>query len=436
MYLSKLCFRHVNWVLILSVIFSMTIFSCVAHTDETAIPANVSKNIGITTGMSEVAPSTAAPVPDDICIPPIEDIVYSTDPDPAKPTPGENLIVTPPSPWKMISPLPEKVGRYYQFSRTINDHVEIWIENPDSTFRTFTFLVYRTDTNTWETISAMISGSSVAVGRLFIARDGSLWGASGSSFTLPSMDWKSPLAKYNEETEKFEFVNEAGDIPAGRTNPDEVYQRPFWSIVLQDSYGAFWILAQKDAIYKFDPITYQSERYIDMPTVVVMQAVISPNDEIYYLLGGTDSFYIRSINDWEIFRLDTKNKKTERIGVGLEPWPDSFTHMLVDHKGELWLDGLGFRKPDGKWYQIQRSPVFITNTSLDSIDYRWKKPVILLESSDGRLWFDSPNGTTWLDLRKGKWCWFTTYRSEIVEDSDHNLWMVADNKLYKLSLEQ
>lgn len=439
----KRFFRQANRLLILLAVSSAALFSCMAQINKTVVAVDTpTTSFDIASDTPQVTPSTAPPVSADICIPPIDDFVYLNSPDPAKPVPGKDLIVTPPPPWEMVSLLPEDAGRFYQFSRAIDDHVEVWIEspsgnwnnNPDIAFRAFSFLVYRTDTKEWKKVSAMISGSTVAVGKLFTAKDGALWGASGSDFIFPSTDWKSPLAKYNEETEKFEFVEEASHIPAGRTNPKEIYERPFWSITLQDASGVFWILAHKDAIYWFDPMTYQSEKYADIPTTIVAQAAISPNGEIYYLLGGIDSFYIHSIRDWPFFRFNTKNNKTERIGIDLEPWPNFFTNMLVDHEGRLWLDGLGFREPDGKWYQIHKPSVFVTNISLNSIDYRWKRPTILMESSDGRLWFDSPNGTTWFDLDKRKWCWFTTYRSNIVEDSEHSLWMIANGKLYQLPL--
>ncbi|MFZ6029390.1 MAG: hypothetical protein ACOYYS_16890, partial [Chloroflexota bacterium] len=78
--------------------------------------------------------------------------------------------------------------------------------------------------------------------------------------------------------------------------------------------------------------------------------------------------------------------------------------------------------------------VLPSNILWSGMEYRWKAPQILIESSDHRLWFQSDNGMTWLDPEKGEWCWFTTEQSNIVEDSYHNLWMVADNKLYKLDL--
>lgn len=391
--------------------------------------------------VENITPSPTPSVSEDSCIPPLEDVVYSTGLNPSKPVPGKDLIVAPPLPWESVSALPERwMGWGGLFSRTVNGHVEIWVtngadwdKNPDGELRTFIFLIYRPDAGKWKKVSAMVSESNVAVGSLFTAKDGSLWGGIGNLGFLPSPEAKSPLAKYNEQMGKFEFANEASDIPARRTDPQGA-EFFFWNVILQDTDGVFWILVHKNGIYRFDPTTNQSEKYADTPNIEWGNAAISSNGDIYYLDKGSDLTFINNINDLPVFRFDTKTKTIERIGIDLEPWPRYFAGMLVDHKNRLWLGGNGFREPDGNWYQIHRSPVFIVNAAEDNSSERWLPPKILMESSDGRLWFDSLNGTTWFDLNKKKWCWFTTYRSNMVEDSEHNLWMIADGKLYKLPL--
>jgi len=99
------------------------------------------------------------------------------------------------------------------------------------------------------------------------------------------------------------------------------------------------------------------------------------------------------------------------------------------------LDSIAYRTKSGEWYQIQRSPLFISGVKGSFGDFQYQTPEVILESSDGRIWFlHSYNGMITLDPSTGTWCWFTTYQSNIVEDTDHNLWMIADNKLYKLPL--
>jgi hypothetical protein len=435
----KFYFGWANRITLL-LIFSVSLFACMAQ--NSAVKPMDSPTDSV---LPAVKADKTPPDSEDDCIPPLEDIFYSTDLNPSKPVPGKDLIVAPPLPWEMVSSLPERwIGWGGQFSRTINGHVEIWIVNdadwdidPDNAARVFVFLIYRPDTGEWKKVSAMISDSNISVGKLFTAEDGTLWGSSGFGLApFAGDEAKSPLAKYNEQTEKFEFVEEAGDIPAGRTDPNGILASPYWNITLQDADGVFWILVHKDGIYRFDPITYQSEKYAETPNTIFGDTAISANGDIYYLNSGVDLISLQRINDLPIFRFNTKSKVTEQIGISLEPWPKYFVGMLVDHKDRLWLGGMGFREPDGNWYQIQRSPVFIVNTAEDNSSYRWLPPSLLMESSDGRLWFNSLNGTTWLDLDNKKWCWFTTYKSNIVEDSDHNLWMIADGKLYKNPLDK
>lgn len=425
---------------ILVAVFSAFLFACSSNNITASPVATPTSSISFDVATENAVPSPTPSNLEDGCIPPLEGIAYSNRLNPSKPVPGKDLIVAPPPPWEMVSALPERwISWGGLFSRTVNGHVEIWIingadwdKNPNNSLRTFVFLIYRPDTGEWKKVSAMVSDSDVAVGSLFTTKDGSLWGAVGALGVLPSPVAKSPLAKYNEQTEKFEFVNEASSIPSARTTQGPEFS--FWNVTLQDAEGVFWILVQENGIYRFDPVTNQSEKYADTPNTEWRYTAISQDGYIYYLDSGNDLTFIDRINDLPVFRFDTKSKSIEQIGISLEPWPDYFSGMLVDDTNSLWLGGAGFRDASGNWYQIQRSPIFIVNYFEDHEIYRWKPPTILLESSDGRYWFNSLNGTAWLDLKQDKWCWFTTYKSNMVEDSKHNLWMVADGKLYKLPL--
>ena len=67
-------------------------------------------------------------------------------------------------------------------------------------------------------------------------------------------------------------------------------------------------------------------------------------------------------------------------------------------------------------------------------------PEIMLESSNGVLWFDrftdnsQVDGTAWYNPETGQGCMFTNLVSTIAEDANHTLWFVARERLYKLSL--
>lgn len=433
-------FKSTCRVLIL-LVFSVLLFACNTNISDIK-PIATSTELAVFESMPEkVTPPPDIPVFDSGCILPLEGIAYSTDLDPSKPIPGQDLIVAPLPPWKLVSTLPERATMGLRvFSRTSNGHIEIWIKsgknwdkNPDDILRAFVFLIYTPNTGKWKEVSAMISDSNIAVGNLFTAKDGSLWGTTGDIGVLPSSGAESPLAKYNEQTEKFEFAAKASDIPATRIEPGS--ESSFWNKVLQDDMGVFWILVNNNGVYRFDPATNLSEKYADTPNTEWNYTAISSDGYIYYL-ANNEIYTFYGLEDSILLRFDIKNRVVEQIGIGLDG--TSYFHgMLVDDMNRLWLGGAGFRDASGNWFQIQRASIFIVNYFNDREPSRWMAPSILMQSSDGRYWFSSYNGMAWLDLKQDKWCWFTTYHySNIVEDDQHRLWMVADDKLYNLRLQE
>jgi hypothetical protein len=111
----------------------------------------------------------------------------------------------------------------------------------------------------------------------------------------------------------------------------------------------------------------------------------------------------------------------------------------LDHEERLWLSDL-------VWYRagsyglgvpniVVRSPIFIDYLGFLGY-YSWLRPKVLFQSIDGRLWYQSSRGNAWFDRTTGEWCLFTPHKSNIVEDSHHNLWMLIGNDLFTLSLTQ
>lgn len=385
------------------------------------------------TTQEQITPSTT-PVAD-VCLPPIESFIYSSEPNDEKPVPGETLIVEPPSPWESVAELPPSKIFIWSIttSRMINGNIELWISHETGNGFETEFLVFQTDTKVWKTVSSKIEGGQVSVGKLFTTSDGSLWGAAdyfSNGTTLGLGQGEPALSKYNESKEKFEFVSSASEILA---REDIELRIPSWSIVLKDSNDIFWVLVPNDAIYSFDPKTNLVEKYSDLQGKEIYDAVISPKGDIYYVLD-VDTYGKMSIGQTPLLRFDPSTGKSEYLQIEFwERWP-LYGKPFVDLEGRLWLGNLGFFDGNKTWYLFEKSNVFLTNRTEQSVDTRWKVATPLLQSSDGRMWFRSSNGTVWLDLEKQKWCWFTTYQSNIVEDSEHNLWMIADNKLYKLPL--
>jgi hypothetical protein len=366
------------------------------------------------------------------CIPPLETFSYSAIDNPDKPLPGQSLIVLPTNPWKVEASLLDlEIGVYPSHvlaTRSRNGTTEIWTANRSYSALSphaepYNFAVYDTDTKTWRNVLAEVEDSGVFVQKLFIAEDGSLWGQNIWDKNAEITN-RPILSKFNEEIERFEFERETEQIPPISGDSSQ------WSIVLI-SKSMFWILAHEDAIYSYNSNSKEVKRHAEISDTVVTDADVSPNGNIYF----SNTIMSLYMDDAEIFQYTPATEKLEMLPIQLEPWPYS-SSLLVDHLGRLWISSLGWRDTDNTWYQIHRSPIFITNIRWSGLEYRWKPPENLIESSDGRLWFRSPdNGLSWLDPDKGEWCWFTTYQSTIVEDQEENLWMIVDSKLYKLDLE-
>ena len=368
------------------------------------------------------------------CIAPVETFAYPVSPETGM-LPISNVL--PSGSWQIDTSLLDE-SRYSQLlaTRSLNGQLELWIlAEPSSQQKTkenvYEFTIYYPNSKTWKTVPAEIGNSGIHIYKLFVAQDGSIFG-------LPYLDHPdktleiSVLSKLNEKTGVFEFVRDAQAIPTSSASSDGFYSS---SKVVLDAQGKiFWVLVPDDAIYSYNPITQESKKHITLPDIDMShlaEAAFSPDGNIYYLSFEPNVFTNNNI--W-LYRFELATETVERIAIKLEPWPLTST-IFADHSGRLWFGAVGWLEPDRTWYQMLRSSIFITNVVWSGMEHRWKSPEILMESSDNRLWFKSDeNGLVWLDPAKEEWCWFTTYRSNIVEDQLHNLWMIADGKLYKYPL--
>lgn len=98
-----------------------------------------------------------------------------------------------------------------------------------------------------------------------------------------------------------------------------------------------------------------------------------------------------------------------------------------------WFDFSTSRTP--QWFTVVRSPIFIDFLPGAGV-WAWGKPVFTTESEGGVLWYSSSRGTGWLDTKDGTWCLFTSYPSNVIKDSESNLWVFVDGKLYTFDMEK
>lgn len=133
-------------------------------------------------------------------------------------------------------------------------------------------------------------------------------------------------------------------------------------------------------------------------------------------------------------------EEISKISWPKREWPN-FTNQLVDSSNRLWLDAVGLYN-DGEWELLFPHPIIYFLRSKILSPYGSPSANIIMESSDGRLWFyrayespKYPQGTAWYDPNTGKGCWFTTnIFTNIAEDGNQNLWLILDGQLYRSNI--
>ncbi len=288
--------------------------------------------------------------------------------------------------------------------------------------------IFRTDTNTLQVATQPIE--HLGIEHLFLAKDGTVWG-----ITVFSADGLSNLSRYNEQQQTFEPVQDADRLFSGYLRVD-AYE--------VDQNGILWLVNGK-YLYRFNPETFKAEKFsvgIEDTEQNLTDLTIASDELIYISLSARKDLIRFSPQTARVIdRIEIElplNQIPPIWGPGTPQNLYFVNSSFMDHNNHLWIHNYGWMEPDGTWQAlIERFPGFFGKREIEGSGdyYDWLQPDILLESSDGRLWFRSPNGMTWFDFEKGEWCWFTTYQSNILEDQEHNLWMIADNKLYRYELE-
>lgn len=378
--------------------------------------------------MDEVSSISSVPETNhftDTCISPPETFAYSISP---QEDPIQSQATVPSIPGQLVATVESGFEYAEVFGiRIQNNHQEIWLRADQKEGSLRRFLIYNPSSKKWDTVSAEI-GNRIQIEKLFFTEDGAVYGIPDLNRQDETNEF-SVLSKHNEETKTFEFVKPLQKIPATSKDKYRTTQ-----VIFDAQRELFWFLVPDDAIYSFCPETQEVEKHLDIPgeeTYDVVKAGISTSGNIYML--SHRGFVYTNIDGIQLTKFDPNTGSIEQFSIPLNPWP-VVDDLFVDRSERVWFGAVGWLEPDGTWYQMVPSPIFITNIRFSGLENRWKFPTIELESKDGRLWMKFVNGLVWLDPEKKNWCWFTTKESNIFEDIDGDLWMVADNSLYKLPI--
>lgn len=330
--------------------------------------------------------------------------------------------ILPLSPWQHIAALPTDLR--VEMSRVNSQgQQEIWlIGGEGGTSSQPVMSIFQPETQVLETFSNDVENTGFFVRHLFVTQDGAVWGeVSWTSVShRSSLNLMPVLSRFNELTRRFELVDNVLEISVRRREID-------WKKVILDHNDNFWIFAKNDAIYQYSPQDQLLTRHADLEDTIVHHVAVAPDGSLYFNRQSVSD----ALLDMHLFRFRPETDQIETISLP-SGW-SAFDGILFDRQGQLWLGSNGYRDLNGEWH-FMRPYLQVPEEGVG----RWGFPTLMLESTDGRhwyqLWMDSSfraQGSAWYNPETNSGCLFTNIPSTIVEDSEHQLWIAVNENLYR-----
>ena len=200
-----------------------------------------------------------------------------------------------------------------------------------------------------------------------------------------------------------------------------------------------WIVHWREVLYSYDPTQGESNHYEILLDTMVHDMEVSPSGIIYFkLLSHWSDF---DLSPGELFKFNPRTDKLSEIETPLMPWPN-FGKLLSTENGTLWIGIHGYQLKDGSWHLNNPRPRAYINRGQSTERYNWDQPDLIMQSSNGYLWYTnysydtlSVNGSAWYNPKTDNGCWFSSYGKKMAEDSNKTLWMVFNGKLFRFKLE-
>jgi len=367
----------------------------------------------------------------DNCLSPEVNFMYPLGENDLRPTLEE---VLPPVPWKQVVQIPGDDDReaYELMAIRLNqEEDEIWVANT----LTHEFKVYRPKTNTWIDAGRI----DALMGALFMVVDhqGGIWVAAPQR----GMQW---IYRYQSNPNQFETVllDMIGwDSGEYITDIQADSQGTLWFLI--GSYSArdySSSLAQPSAqppaqLYSYNTQTFEVKHH-PLEFDLMNSLVVFPDDSIGLISkefkethwsNGLIRYFPTTGAIEEYFVYDSIYEYRHH-----DQYPP---RMFLDNHQRLWFDDRGWAEFSAggsvKWQAVIPSAVFIDILEGQGLWY-WGHPRFSAVGADGKLWYSSSRGSGWVDTEQGKWCVFTSYNSNVLADSQGNLWILVDDWLYRL----
>jgi hypothetical protein len=359
-------------------------------------------------------------------------------------------VIPPISPWQpelLPEDLPDGDHPYSLdrtlLARSVDEHSEIWISLSDG--ERYFYLpqsnegregigIYTPDSQSFEVVSHYVENTDLYVVNLHLGSDGTVWGEVrwDDRIEYPDISSVPVLSKFNESSRRFEFAEGVLETPLLRGSNYYNYTK-----IVLDHQDIFWIFTNGGEIYRYDPISQTTDRQGDSLGGEVIYTALSHEGDVYFTLNEWNADLRLPQNG--LFYFSPTAKTVTLVEVPSTGWP-IYSGLLIDHTGQLWLGAIGYRDLNNTWNLIY--PPYLRTYSNHLGQSWWNAPMILFESSDGKLWYSKyldssliAEGTAWFNPETNEGCVFTNVPTSIVEDSEQRLWIAVDGVLYSAPLE-
>lgn len=353
----------------------------------------------------------------------------------------DHKTVLPLFPWQVVTNLPTKspsgedyISHSLELARKNDGQDELWMkfcsEDGNDDFSVVCdYQIYRTDDQEFELLFTTEYNTQdlEPPGKLFIAQDNEVFGIRTYPFINSEI---SSITKFDNRFMAFVEVPDKN----GLLTTKNIYRIDNYQL----GNNILWMVSGHTLI-GFNLDTLEAESFVIFPENqhgYLTDLTILPNGILLLSVNAQKEFIRFSMNSETILdrvpiELDVDAISPEWAPPGSYPFYATF----LDRVGNIWIHDHGWMDQNGEWHQfLNRFPGFFGKLPENRGD-GWVTPEIIFQSSNGTLWFRSDFGMVSLNPEDGDWCWFTTYRTDIFEDSQTNLWVVVDAKLYKLSRE-
>lgn len=324
-----------------------------------------------------------------------------------------------------------------EITRQTSTGTEVWLRTfrsgPDFSEFTREFLIYNVNSNQIDYISAELGSEGIWVDRLLVDNNGQIWGQIAWDPSHEHTTQNVPrIARFDEVTNRFELL-ETGPLIKVEQGSNRL-PATYFTRMLFDENGTLWVFVDSDGIYSFDPATEELILHDGGNDIQFLDVVNSHNNTFVIQINES---YQQGLQSGELLEYFPQSEQIVPIEVPDEQSPGAFS-IMFDSSGRLWYGSVGWRDIDGNWHLLHNDPeAYFTNVST-SLAFLSATPNLLLESSNGYLWFaktrEIDNGVAWYDPKTRKGCWFTNVATQVVEDPEGNIWLSIGGALYRLSI--